>query len=47
MDRAHTWCLEIEQEYNRAEVHSINTTKGDTEDEGIFSNNSQTTILNF
>ena len=47
MDRAQMWCLEIEQEYNRAEVHSINTSKGDTEDVGMFSDNSQTTFLNF
>ena len=30
MDKAQTWCLEIEQEYNMAKVHSINTSKGDT-----------------
>ena len=47
MDRAQTWCLEIEQEYNKAEVHSINTSKGDTEDVGIFSDNSQTMVFAF
>ena len=47
MDRAQRWCLEIEQEYNRAEVHLINTSKGDTEDVGIFSDNSQTTVFEF
>ena len=47
MDRAQTCCLEIEQEYNKAEVHSINTSKGDTEDVGIFSDNSQTTVFEF
>ena len=34
MDKAQNWCLKIEQEYNKAEVHSINTSKGDTEDVG-------------
>ena len=47
MDRAQTWCLEIEQEYNKAEVPSINTSKGDTEDVGIFSDNLQTTVFEF
>ena len=47
MDKAQTWCLEIEQEYNRAEVHSINISKGDTEDVGIFSDSSQTTVFEF
>ena len=47
MDRAQNWCLEIERKYNKAEVHSINTSKGDTEDVGIFSDNSQTTIFEF
>ena len=47
MDRAQNWCLEIERKYNKAEVHSINTSKGDTEDVGMFSDNSQTTISIF
>ena len=47
MDRAQNWGLEIEREYNKAEVHSINTSKGDTEDVGMFSDNSQTTIFEF
>ena len=47
MDRAQTWCFEIEQEYNRAEVHLINTSKGDIEDVGIFSDNPQTTVFEF
>ena len=47
MDRAQTWCLEIEQEYNKAEVPSINTSKGYTEDVGIFSDNLQTTVFEF
>ena len=47
MDRAQNWCLEIEQEYNKAEVHSINTSKGDTEDVSMFSENSETTVFEF
>ena len=31
-----------ERDFNKAEVHSINTSKGDTEDVGMFSDNSQT-----
>ena len=45
--RAQNWCLEIEQEYNKAEVHSINTSKGDTEDVGMFSDNSEITVFEF
>ena len=47
MDRAQNWCLEIEQEYNKAEVHSINMSKGDTEDVGVFSDNSEITVFEF
>ena len=47
MDRAQVWCLDIEDIYNKAEVHSINTPKGDTEDVGIFSDNSQVTVFEF
>ena len=47
MDKAQNWCLEIEQEYNKAEVYSINTSKGDTEDVGTFSDNSETTVFEF
>ena len=47
MDRAQSWCLEIEREYNKAEVHLINTSKGDTEDVGMFSDNSETTVFEF
>ena len=45
MDRAQAWCLDIEEIYNKAEVHSINTLKGDTENVGIFSDNSQVTVF--
>ena len=47
MDKAQNWCLEIKREYNKAEVHSINTSKGDTEDVGTFSDNSETTVFEF
>ena len=47
MDKAQNWCLKIEQEYNKAEVHSINTSKGDTEDVGTFSDNSEITVFEF
>ena len=47
MDDALTWCMNIEEMYNKAEVYSINTSKGDTEDVGIFSDNSQTTVFEF
>ena len=36
MDKAQTWCLNIEDIYNKTEVHSINTSKGDAADVGIF-----------
>ena len=36
MDRAQAWCLDIEELYNKAEVHSINTSKGDAADVGNF-----------
>ena len=47
VDLAQTWCLNIEDLYNKTEVHSINTSKGDAADVGIFSDNSQTTVLEF
>ena len=47
MDRAQAWCLDIEELYNIAEVHSINTSKGDASDVGILSDNSQVTVLEF
>ncbi len=37
LDYAENWCLKVEEMYNTAEVHSINTSKGDTADVGIFS----------
>ena len=47
MDKAQVWCLNIEELYNKTEVHSINTSKDDTADVGIFSDNSQTTVFKF
>ena len=47
MDDAQTWCMNIEEMYNKAEVHSINTSKGETADVGIFSDNTEVTIFEF
>ena len=47
MDQAQAWCLNIEDLYNKTEVHSINTLKGDAADVGIFLDNSQTTVFVF
>ena len=47
IDQAQTWCLNIEDLYNKTEVHSINTSKGDAVDVGIFSDNSQSTVFEF
>ena len=44
MDQAQSWCLNIEDLYNKTEVHSINTSKGDAADVGIYSDNSQITV---
>ena len=32
IDRAQAWCLDIGELYNKAEVHSINTSKDDASD---------------
>ena len=45
MDRAQAWCLDIEELYNKAEFHSINTSKSDPADVGIFSDNFQVTVF--
>ena len=44
LDDAENWCLRVEVLYNKAEIHSINTSKGDTADVGIFSDNAKVTI---
>ena len=47
LDDAENWCLRVEVLYNKAEIHSINTSKGDTADVGIFSDNAKVTIYEF
>ena len=47
LDRAENWCSKVEEMYNKAEVHSINTSKGDSADVGIFSDNAKVTIYEF
>ena len=47
MDEAQVWCQDIEELYDKAEVHSINTSKGDAADDRIFSDNSQVTVFKF
>ena len=47
MDRAQAWCWNIEELYYKAEVHSINTSKGDASDDGVFSGNAQVTVFEF
>ena len=37
----------IEELYKKVEVHSINTSKGDASDVGVFSDNSQVTVFEF
>ena len=36
MDKAQGWILQVETAYNEAEVHSINTSKGDDTEVGVF-----------
>ena len=47
MDRAQSWSLQVEAAYNEAEVHSINTLKGDDTEVGVFSDNAEITIFEF
>ena len=47
LDDTENWCLRVEVLYNKAEIHSINTSKGDTADVGIFSDNAKVTIYEF
>ena len=47
MDREQAWAQDIEEIYNKAEVHSINTSKGDSMDVGVFSDNSKVTVFEF
>ena len=45
MNKAKVWAMDIEEIYNKAEIHSINTSKGDSLDVGVFSNNSMETVF--
>jgi len=36
LDSAENRCLRVEDMYNKAEVHRINTSKGDSADVGVF-----------
>ena len=47
MDKVQAWCQDIEELYNNAEVHSINTSKGDAADVGVFSDNLKVTMFEF
>ena len=47
MDRAQVWAMDIEQIYNRAEIHSITTSNGDSQDVGVFHNNSTVPVFEF
>ena len=47
LDDAENWCLKVEKLYNKAEIHSINTSKGDTADVGMFSDNAKVTVYEF
>ena len=39
--------MRVEVLYNKAEIHSINTSKGDTADVGVFSDNAEVTVYEF
>ena len=47
LDDVENWCLKVERLCNKAEIHSINTSKGDTADVGIFSDNAKVTVYEF
>ena len=47
LDEAEIWCSKVEELYNRAEIHSINMSKGDIADIGMFSDNSKITVYEF
>ena len=47
MDDAQAQCQDIEELFNKAKVHSINTSKGNAVDVGIFSDNSRVTVFEF
>ena len=47
MDRAQVWAMDIEEIYNKAEIDSINISKEDFQDVGVFSKNSTVTVFEF
>ena len=47
LDEAETWCSKVEELYNEAEIHSINMSKGDIADIGMFSDNTKITVYEF
>ena len=47
LDDAENWCLRVEVLYNKAEINSINTSKGDTADVGVFSDNAKVSVYEF
>ena len=47
LDEAETWCSKVEELYNDAEIHSINMSKGDVADIGMFSDNTKITVYEF
>ena len=47
LDGAGNWCKKREELYINVEIHSINSSKGDTNDVGIFSVNAKVTIYKF
>ena len=47
LDDSENWCLRVEVLYNKAEIHSSNTSKGDTADVGIFSDNAKVSVHEF
>ena len=44
---ASEWCLRIEALYAKMEIHSINNSKGDTSDVGIFTDNVGKSVYEF
>ena len=46
-DKGQAWAQDVEEIYKRAEVHSINNSKGDSLDIGVFSDNSKVTVFEF
>ena len=47
LEEAEVWCSNVDILYNKQEIHSINTSKGDSNDVGIFSDNAKVTVYEF